>query len=422
MTSKTDGSTRLLPGSPRVLDLAQEGCALCGRILADLGADVIKVEPPDGDPARETGPFYHDTPRGENSLFWLAMNAGKRGITLNLDTADGRMIFKRLAKAADFVIESFRPGHMSERGLGYEVLSELNPRIVMTSVSPFGQRGPRKDYKAPDIVASAMSGWLYLCGDADRPPVRVSFPQAHLNAAAEAAAGSMIAYHYRRKTGRGQHVDVSMHESLIPNTATAPADWELNHRYMRRAGPYRTGLSSPVRLSWTWPCRDGHVAFSLFGGAAGAGTNRGLVEWMAGEGLGTDLLGRMDWAAWDIAAATQEQIDEIEGPIARFFMRHTKAELYEGALERRLMIMPVSDAGGVLSDPQLKARGFWVELEHAELGGKIAYPGVPMHLSEASCRVGRRAPLLGEHNREVYVGELGLAVDELVILKEGRVI
>ena len=178
----------------RALDITDEKGFLCGKVLGDLGADVIKIEKPGGDPARSIGPFYHDIPDPEKSLYWFAFNMNKRGITLDIETADGQQIFKKLATTADFVIGSFPPGYMDKLGLGYSALSEINPQTIVTSITPFGQTGPYQDFKGSDIVAMAMSGLMYLIGDPDRPPVRISFPQAYLHAGVEGAVGSMVAH------------------------------------------------------------------------------------------------------------------------------------------------------------------------------------------------------------------------------------
>jgi crotonobetainyl-CoA:carnitine CoA-transferase CaiB-like acyl-CoA transferase len=188
----------------RVLDLTDEKGMLCGRILGDLGADVIKVERSGGDKSRNIGSFYQDMPHPERSLYWFAYNANKRGITLNLQTADGRGLFKRLAKTSDFIIESFAPGYLEELGLGYPVLSEIKPAIILISITPFGQSGPYRDYKSSDIVSMAMGGLMYITGDADRPPVRVSVEQSYLHAGAHAAIGALLALHYRVLTGKDQ--------------------------------------------------------------------------------------------------------------------------------------------------------------------------------------------------------------------------
>src|SRR3990170_3305135 len=158
----------------RVLDLTDEKGLLCGKILGDLGADVIKIERPGGDPARRIGPFYHDEPHPEKSLFWFAFNTSKRGITLNIETADGQEIFKRLVQTADFVIETFPPGYLAKLGLGYSDLEKINPGIILVSITPFGQTGPYKDWKGADIVAWATGGDMAPWGEPDRPPIRIS--------------------------------------------------------------------------------------------------------------------------------------------------------------------------------------------------------------------------------------------------------
>ena len=197
----------------RVLDLTNENGYLCGKILGDMGADVIKIENPRGDSGRKIGPFYQQVPDMEKSLYWYAYNLNKRGITLDVETEDGRQILSRLIKKADFLIESYPTGYLDKLGLSYAKIHEINPKIVMTSITPFGRTGPYKDYKGSDLVVMAMSGLMYITGDPDTAPLRISFPQAFLLASAHAAAASMIAHYYRETAGQGQHVDVSAQES-----------------------------------------------------------------------------------------------------------------------------------------------------------------------------------------------------------------
>jgi len=408
--------------SYRALDLTDDKGWLCGKILADLGADVIKIERPGGDPARCHGPFYHDIPYPENSLYWFAFNTNKRSVTLDIESADGKESFKRLAKTADFVIESSPPEYMNRLGLGYSTLCEINPGIIMTSITPFGQTGPYKHLKASDIVLNAMSGWMYLCGDPDHPPVRVSFPQAYLHAGAEAAVASLVALYYREQTGIGQYIDVSIQQSLIWTGFNAPAFWQLNQKILRREGPFRTGISSDAKLRQTWPCRDGFVSFTLFGGMTGARTNRKLVEWMTEEGMANQFLEEIDWENWDMAKVDQQGINRIEEAISRFLRAHSVEELHEGAVERGIMLYPVSTPKEIVESRQLEARDFWVSLEHPQLGTAITYPGAFVKASEVNCKPKHRAPLIGEHNLEIYEGELGLSREELVRLKQAGVI
>ncbi len=412
--------TRLLEGY-RGLDLTTEAGFLCGKILADLGADVIKIEPPSGDPARNSGPFYHDIPEPEKSLPWFAFNANKRGLTLNIEARDGQDLFKKLAKKADFVVESFAAGYMDSLGLGYSALSQVNRGLVLTSVTPFGQTGPYRDYKGSDLVSLAMGGYMHLCGDPDRAPMRISTPQASLHAGGQAAVGTMMALYHKATTGEGQHVDVSTQASVVACTLSAIPWWQLNQVNLQRAGRFRTGWGS-VRVRNVWPCQDGFVSFFLLGGQPGAITNREITAWMDEEGAASDLLKGMEWDKLDMAAMTQELQDSLEEPIGRFFLSHTKAELYEGAINRGIMLYPVSSSADAVVSSQLEARGFWADVEHPELGESLKYPGSCVKTSEGRCGLRRRAPLIGEHNEDVYLDEMGMSREELVNLKQAGVI
>jgi len=227
----------------RILDLTDDKGFLCGRILGDLGADVIKVEPPEGDALRRIGPYYKEIPHPEKSLYWFAFNANKRGITLNLDFGDGQEIFKTLIKKADILIESFHPGYTETLGLSYEELSKLNPSLVMTSITPFGQSGPYRDLKASDLVSWCMGGMAYVSGDPDRSPVQISFPQAYLQAAAAGATGTLIALYYREITGEGQWVDVSIHEAVIHTLMNVLQFWDVSGIILKRAEYFAQDLA-----------------------------------------------------------------------------------------------------------------------------------------------------------------------------------
>jgi crotonobetainyl-CoA:carnitine CoA-transferase CaiB-like acyl-CoA transferase len=389
----------------RVLDLTDEKGLLCGKLLGDLGSDVIKIERPGGDPARNIGPFYHDEVDPEKSLFWFAFNTSKRGITLDIETAAGQATFKKLVETADFVIESFPPGYLDKLGLGYSVLEKVNPGVIMVSITPFGQTGPYKDYKAPDIVAWAMGGVMYSWGDADRPPVRVSHhSHAYLHAASEATVGAMMALNHRQMTGEGQHVDLSVQESVVQSQNGVISSWDMLKVILRREGPQSDGTASIRR---TWPCKDGYVVSMYQGGANGSRYSLPLVNWMEEEGMADDFLMRMNWETLNLATATQEVVTRLEKPTAKFFMAHTKAELLEGAVKRRVRLYPVATTKEVLESIQLAAREYWVEIEHPELGTTITYPGAFGRFSEAPPRISRRAPLIGEHNQEIYEKELG---------------
>lgn len=406
----------------RVLDLTDSQGYLCGKIMGDLGADVIKIEPPQGDAGRSVGPFYRDIPHPEKSLFWFAYNHNKRGITLNIETADGRQMLERLVASADFLIESFPPGYLDSLGLGYSVLKEANERLIFVSITPFGQTGPYSSYKASDIVSMAMSGEMYLCGDPDRPPLRISFPQACWHACADAAVGALVAYYHREQTGEGQQVDISIHHSAAMTAVSPPAFWHLRQQILRREGGYQVGITSATKLKLIWKCKDGFIAFRLLGGATGAKTNRIMMEWMSSEGITDDFLKSADMEHLDLEKTSQETLDRMCEPFARFFLQHTKKELFEGSIKKGIMLYLVSTPADLLESEQLKARNFWVQVEHPELDDVITYPGAFIKASATPISLYRRAPLIGEHNEEIYCGELGFSREQLVEFRQANII
>lgn len=406
----------------RVLDIAQGGAQICGKIFADLGADVIKVEPPGGDSSGRIAPFYKDIPDPQKSLFWFAYNTNKRSITLDIETSDGQQIFKKLARTTDFVIESFPPGYLDNLGLGYAALSEINPRIIVTSITPFGQTGPKAHYKGSDLTAWASSGGLYATGDPDRPPVWTSFPQAYIHAGVEACAGSLLAHWYRVTTNEGQHVDVSVQDTFVISTDEVHLlSYELMGHVYRRRG-VRKGIGGGPGGRQLYPCKDGFIAFMLLvlGGVPNTG---GLVQWMAEEGMAPDWLINYDWLNnYDMSRITREEVDRVEQAFSKFFITKTKAELLEQAIKRNIQIVPVSTAEDTCNSEQWKARNLWVDVEHDELGCNLTYCGLFRRFSETPGVIRRRAPLIGEHNLDVYEGELGYSREELGILKSSGVI
>jgi len=409
-------------GGYRVLDLTDEKGLFCGKILADLGADVIKIEKPGGDPARNIGPFYGDTPDPQKSLFWFAYNVNKRGVTLDIETPDGKELFRRLVKTADCVVESFDPGYLDELSLGYKVLNRLNSRIILTSITPFGQTGLYKDYKGADIVLWGMGGIMYLCGDPDRPPVQVSFPQAYLTGAAEAAAETMVAVYYQEATGKGQHVDVSIHASIPWLTMEGVEFWPMLQVNVKRKGVLRENQGNGSLERQIWRCKDGYVHFSIYGGQVAERFMPGLIKWLEEDGAVTETLKQINWADTDLLHLSQEECDAIVSPLETFLKKRTRAEIYEGTKKHRALVYPVNSPADMIEDPQLKARGFWEKLEHADLDAKLTYPGAFAKLSKTPIKVRHPAPRIGEHNEDLYLKELGLSSKELVRLKQSGVI
>jgi crotonobetainyl-CoA:carnitine CoA-transferase CaiB-like acyl-CoA transferase len=404
----------------RALDLTNEFGFFCGKILAQFGVDVIKIERPGGDPARNFGPFYHDLPDPEKSLYWFAFNESKRGITLNIETPEGQDIFQKLAKKADFVLESFPVGYMDKLGLGYQELSTINPGLIMTAITPFGQTGPYKDYKATDLIAMAMGGIMSLTGVPGGIPCRLSPNHAYCLAGANAALATMIAYYYRTWSGEGQYIDVALSECATrENYNEVPVSWEFRRYNAGRHGDIMFRYNVNTRT--IWPCQDGHVTWTLFGGTIGATENKQLAKWLEEEGLLGDLKD-IDWDQFGFDGITQEKIDQIEKPVFELLQRHTKKELEEESLKRGMRISAVNDVRDLYENRQLQFREYWKAIEHPELSEVVPYAGQLFISNETKTGPRHRAPLIGEHNQEIYEGELGFDSTTMAALKEKGVI
>ena len=401
----------------RVLDLSDERGILCGKILGDLGADVIQVEPPEGSSVRRIGPFYRDEPGPDSSLFWWSYATNKRSITLNLHTADGRALLKRLLPTADFLVDSAPPGELAALGLGYAELSEINPALIVVSITPFGQSGPYADYQAPDLVGIGMAGLMYVTGDPERAPVRVGFPHFYLHGAGAGATGAMLAHAHRTLTGDGQHVDVSCQEAVARALANAPQSYALDGAIIKRQGSYRqTGSNNYMRI--TWQCRDGFVNF-LFSGGAGAGASaNNLVRWMADEDMGDPYMESLDFTQWGYGTITLEMMERMVPVIERFMSTHTKQELFDGAVSRRILLFPVATPRDIYENPQLAARDYFQKGRHAAFDEPLTLPGPFARASGCPLELRYPPPGVGEHNRAVYMDELGLQPQDLVRLRE----
>ena len=406
----------------RVLDLTDERGLLAGKILADLGADVVQIEPPGGNPARNIGPFYGDDPQPEKSLFWWAYAANKRSITLDLEQKDGQALLKKMVAEADFLVESFAPGYLDTLGLGYDVLAEINPKLVMVSITPFGQDGPYSNYQATDIVGMALGGFMYLTGDDDRAPIRISFPHFYLHGGAAGATAAMLAHTYRITSGQGQYVDVSCQQAVAKTLAHAPQIWDIEGAILKRMGVYRQ-TSGENRVRINWPCKDGYVNYMVQGGSVAYST-RALLEWMKEDSFDTADLDAIDWEKMGYGAITPELMSQLGEPLGDFFKGHTRAELVQGSLDRRILLFPVATPSALQDHSQLEARGYFKELEHPELGATGQYPGAFVKSGDGEDIAGiyRRQPLIGEHNTVIFQGELGITGSELESLKRSGVI
>lgn len=391
--------------SYRVLDLADDRGIFCGRLLGDLGADVIKVEPPGGDAARRVGPFHHDDPGIEASLYWQLYAINKRSVVLNVEDAASRDALLRLVRSADFFVESFKPGYLDALGLGYEDLALVNPELIYVSITPFGQTGPYRDMQATDLTGMALSGFMHLTGDEDRPPVRVTVPQFWTLGGAAGAAGAMVAHNQRRATGLGQHVDVSCQQAVARTLSHAPQYWDLNQVNLKRRGPFRPVGDRAMRVNWE--CADGYVNFIQPGGVVGGRNMAALCAWMDEEGFGVPVLSATDFGSIGFGMITAEILEAMNVGLGRFFSANTKAFLADGALKRRVLLFPVNTPADVYDYPQLAARHYFQRID-PPTGESYDTLGMFIRSSAKPLAIRRRAPMLGEHTDEVLnEGEQG---------------
>jgi crotonobetainyl-CoA:carnitine CoA-transferase CaiB-like acyl-CoA transferase len=415
----------------RALDLTDHRGLLAGWMLGKLGADVIQVEPPSGSRARWVGPFDPAAPEGENSLYWSAYSSFKRGITCDVDRAEGRALLLRLAECADFLIESADPGVMRDRGLGYETLRRANPGIIHVSITPFGSKGPKSNYADSELIVWASAGPLHPNRDQKGVPTRVSVPQAYLHGAADAAGGALIALFARHNSGHGQHVDVSTQQSASLATLSvtlASAVGHQNYQFPADAEAKRksldlSGSGARTRRS-KWPVRDGLLELHLGIGPASGGSANELFAWMREEGALPEEFADWDWvtlpARLQSETITDQQMDAARDAVGRFLARYSKAQLMEVGLRRGILMAPAMTIEDLERSEHLEARSFFQELH--ENGRVRMLPGNFAAGCEHGFARGRPAPVLGEHNQQVYSQLLGLTASQLERLRAEKVI
>jgi crotonobetainyl-CoA:carnitine CoA-transferase CaiB-like acyl-CoA transferase len=391
----------------RVLDLTDYRAQLCGRLLADMGADVIKIEPPGGDPARRIGPFVDDAPHPDRSLFFWFYNLNKRSITLDLTQQQGAEILLALAKSADLIIESFKPDRMGELGLGWETLHQLNPALILLSITSFGQTGPYRHFEADDTVLTALSGMLYVNGWPGQKPVRPLGLQAYHSAAYYAAIGVMCALFARERDGGGQWIDLSMQEA-----ATAAVEHVAGSFFGEGRVEPRRGMLHWSRYFRVGKCRDGYIMHCTLGDWTS------LVEWVAADGKAQDLTA----PEWQDVIYRAEHAEHLFDVLDEWVKDYNRDDLLERAQMLRLPYATVRPPEALFDDEQLRARGYFVSVEHPELGRTFRYPGAPYLFNGSPWQVYRRPPLVGEHTSAILRQELGLSAEHVTALIAGGVI
>ena len=410
----------------RVLDLTDQRGVLAGQMLADLGADVIQVEPPAGSRGRRVAPFFGgDAPETERSIFWTAYTRNKRGITCNIEHPDGRALLLRLLDSADILLESADPGAMAALGLGYQQLKDDFPQLIYTSITAFGQTGPKARYQATDLVIWAAGTPLLMSGDDDRPPVRISVPQSWSHASGDAAGGAMLALHARRATGRGQHVDISAQVSAAQATLGQVLAHSLGAVEPER---YAGGVKARgVGFRGTREVEDGWIVLALAPGPAVGHFVNHAVRWLIDEGVVEAELAEENFVTYPdrlaAGAADPDLLPRIQEVMQAHVRGKTKREMLDVSIAYDLLLVPVLNIADLAESRQLDARGFWREFTLDD-GRSLRLPAAPLQIrvdGEPQRWDDRPPPRLGQHNDEVWRA-LGLSADELAALRERGII
>jgi len=394
-----------------VIEIGQGiSAAFCAKQLATLGADIIKIEKPTvGDDVRKQGPFLENKSHPEGSGLHLYLNSDKTGITLNLESPKGMSIFNQLLKNADILVENYLPQQMKSLGLHYETIKQINPQLIMTSITPFGQTGPYRDYKGSDLIGFHSGGLGSITprpvvGLPDEGPLRMKGHFADFLAGMNAAAGTMSALFERDMSNEGQHLDISVQESVALSMATNFTYFSYQDVTNSREG------SAPYQPVATMACKDGYIDIQCMT----------ELQW---QHL-VELMGNPDWAELDIfqdVLSRGENWDVLEPLISDWLMKMGKQDFYREAQAKGIPSAPVNTTADLVESDHLAARKFFIELDHP-VTGNLKYPGPMLRMSETPAQVRNRAPFLGEHNEIVYCDRLGMSREELDVLKEEGII
>ncbi len=397
------------PASPlaalRVLDLSDGVAgAFCSKLFADYGAGVIAVEPPGrGSPLRRRGPFPADRPHPETGALWLYLGMNKRGITLDIVSTTGRALFRRLVEEANVIVETYPPGRMDEMGLGFEALRAIKRRIVLVSITPFGQTGPRAAWRAANLTSFASGGQMSLTGEPHREPLVNAGYQAEYQAGLQAFAAAAVAAHHADTLEVPNHIDISAQECMASALELYLPWWA----YLQRDISKRRGnvLSAMVGI---FPAADGHIGLHIM---------PRNWPWFA-RAMGREDL--IDDPRFKDNFSRLQHNDELEAIVYEWAGSQKEKEVYQTAGAARAPIAFVHTLADLFQSEQLRARDYLQEIDHP-VAGRLTYPGPPFRPSETEWRAGR-APLLGEHNEEVFCGELGLTTQDLARLRAAGVV
>ena len=383
--------------------------AFCAKLLADQGANTIKVEPPGwGDTARREPPFINGVSDPEASSIFLAFNTNKRGITLDIEQPQGRELLLRLVSNADVLIESYPPNHLEGLGLGYEVLRETNPGLILASITYFGQTGPYRDYIGSELVVQALGGFLHaVTGSADLPPMGTALEQMEITAARNGAIAIMAALLHRQQSSEGLHIDLSTMESVVSTPSGLIHPYTFTGR-----NPKRGGSDGNVMDGMHLPTKDGEVTLTT----AGTG-GRPMEAWA--EFLEEPRL--LD-QKFSTRISRLDNWEELHNLVAPKLSTWNNLDLMREAMARGLVIGLVQSPQQVLDSPHLVERGYFVEINHPQ-AGSLKYPSPGFLMDEENPMDGSKsAPTLGEHNAAIFGDELGLSVEELSLLRASKVI
>ena len=369
------------------------------------------------------GPFLDDIPGPNRSLSFWHYNTSKRGVTLDLESGEGKGLFRRLASTADIVLETFKPGYLASLDLEYEALSATNRKLIMCSLTPFGQSGPWRDYLSSDLLHMAAGGQMASSGydDSDvpdAPPIAPGGGNAWHTGAHYAYMAIMAALVHRTATGEGQYIDASVHDACALSTESAVASYIYRDEVViRQTGRHHSASPTPRAQ---YRAKDGKYVNALTGGGRlDPASVRRLAEWFDSHGLAGDLMNER-YQDPDVIKANAHHI--VEEVIANFIANRTADEVYHEAQERDYPWGAVRAPDELLSDGHLEDRGFWTEVEHPELDRTFVYPGSGAIFNGSPWQISRRAPLVGEHNGEIFGEELGLSREELARLSDSGVI